>query len=247
IFSVESFNSQIPIIKQKLNEVTFGKDTWQLLGSLTDSDYLKIYSEWSLLRRKADIDTQNGFIFETLSRRYIRNQEIPSKLNDELRDLFLFIFQDINSRVLWGASLSNPDDIGLKISDTIEITKIFECKISKANIGTPRTKGQQSKTITAINLLVKLFNNESSVWEPGRDFAHKAIVRLRELSNLPVSLSPQFKYVYILPGNEEYYPENSRIQVVNLPISKDELTKVREVIIGYFKGQRIQERPDLGI
>lgn len=239
IVSIESFTDQIPALRQKLAESMTRENAQQFIANLTDSDYVNIYTELALLKKRTDVDTEAGFIFEIIGRRFIKMQETHSKLYEDLKDLFLFMFQDINSAKLWGESLSNPDDLEFKILDEVEITKLYEFKISKANVHNRRAKRQKNKSIDSILSLAKLFNNKSTTQEPGSGLAHEAVNRLRALTSLQIRLSPEFKYVYVLPKDVEYNPTDQNTQTINVPLTKEEVFKVREVIIGHFKPQNI--------
>lgn len=208
------------------------------INSLTDSDIINVYAEWLLKNKSTDRSTQNGFIFEILSRRFVQDIEPSTNLLQSIKEVFVFLGDGQNQRLIWNEERSTPDDIVLSpTKHSIQISKIIECKVSTHAL--TRSLHQKESTKSTVRSLINVLNG--NYYEVKSDKGKKIITgareRLRRLCPLPLALSPNYKYVYVLPSDQHYLSQNPRdtnLEVINLPLNTTEIDLFRQSIFTYL-------------
>lgn len=207
-----------------------------ILSFLDNSDLVNVYAEWLVKNKTSDPHTQNGFIFEIVSKKYLQRIEQSSKPLQSLSEIFMFLFEAENQRHIWGEYRCTPDDLVLKYrSHTVDVEKIVECKVSAH-----AAKGsfhQKESTKNTVKALVSVLNGDYHEIknENGKKIVAHAREKLAKICHLPISLSPNYKYVYTLPSGEYYvsnHPKDANLEVINLPFSINDIEKFRKYFFG---------------
>lgn len=220
----------IPKLKSEISSSPIGE--LAIINFFTDSDLINIYAEWLSKNKPSDRVTQNGFIFEILSRRFISGNESSQKPLQSFKELLLFLVDGENQRHIWNEEKSTPDDLTLEQkSHSIEISKIIECKISAHAVKS--SYHQKESTKNTVRSLISLLNGDYQEIKnnSGRRIITTAREKLRRVYPLPVTLSSDYKYVYVLPSDQQYNSQNPRdtnLEVLNIPFSTSEIDEFRE-------------------
>ncbi len=233
----------LPNIKEELLRSSPVENQPQLLSYLSDSDLVNVYAEWLAKGKTDDPSTQNGFIFEILTRRIIQGGEITPSQIQSVKELFMFLLEGKNQRLIWNEERSTPDDIVLSpTSHYLMIDKLIECKISSHAI--KNSSHQKVSTQNTINAIVSALSGDYQ--EIKSDVGKKVISTVREklyrLHPLPIGLSPNYNYVYVLPSDQYYKSKNRKdtnLQVLNLPISVDEINDFRMSFFTYIAKHKL--------
>lgn len=233
----------LPNIKDELLGSKSVENQSQIISYLSDSDLVSVYAEWLAKGKTDDPSTQNGFIFEILARRIIQAGEITPSQIQSVKELFMFLLEGKNQRLIWNEERSTPDDIIFsQSSHFLMIEKLIECKISSHAI--KNSSHQKESTQNTINAIVNALNGDYQ--EIKGEVGKKAISTVREklyrLHPLPIGLSPNYNYVYVLPSDQYYKSKNRKdanLQVVNLPISVDEINDFRVSFFTYIAKHKL--------
>lgn len=222
----------IPGLKEQITGSFLVENQSQIVNYLNDDDLINIYAEWLSKNRSGDRATQNGFIFEILSRRYIQNKESNPKFLQLFKEVLVFLVDGENQRLIWNEEKSTPDDLVLSLtSHSLDISKIIECKISAHAVKS--SYHQKESTKNTVRSLVNVLNGnyQEIKNEAGKKIITTAREKLRKVCALPVSLSPDYKYVYVLPSDQSYVsqnPKDTNLEVLNLPFSTTNIDEFRE-------------------
>ena len=222
----------IPDLKEQMFNVDLAKTEPKILNSLTDSDLINIYAEWVSKNKPADRSTQNGFILEILSRQFIEGRGPNEKTLQSIKEILIFLVDGENQRQIWNEEKSIPDDLALSLtSHTLDIDKIIECKISSHAVKS--SFHQKESTKNTIKSLVSILNGnyQEVKSDKGKKIITQAREKIRRVCPLPVNLSPNYKYVYVLPSDQHYIsqnPKDANLVVFNLPFSTADIDVFRQ-------------------
>ena len=225
-------------LKEEADNPFLGETQSQVLSFLTESDLVNIYAEWLSKGKPCDRVTQNGFIFEIFSRRFTENKEPNPKFLQSVKLTLMFLFDGENQRHIWNDERSTPDDLVLGYtSHSLEITKIVECKISSHAIKS--SYHQKESTKNTVKSLVSVLNgNYHEIKnEFGKNIITTAREKIRKVCTLPINLSSDYKYVYVLPSDQQYVshnPKDTNLEVINLPFSASDIDSFREWYFTYL-------------
>lgn len=223
----------IPDLKCEMTSSFVAESQPQVLSFLTESDLINIYAEWLSKGRPTDRATQNGFIFEIFSRRFIESKDQNPKFLQSFKEILIFLVDGENQRRIWNDEKCTPDDLVLEYtSHSLEISKIIECKISSHAIKS--SFHQKESTKNTVKSLVNVLNGnyQEIKNETGKKIITTAREKLRRVCSLPITLAPNYKYVYILPLDQQYTsqnPKDNNLEVINLPFSTSDIDIFREL------------------
>lgn len=228
----------IPDLKDEVASSLFGEPKPQIISFLSDYDLIDIYAEWLSKNKPVDRPTQNGFIFEILSRRFIRSKEQNQKALQPFKEMLIFLLDGENQRLIWNEEKSTPDDLVLSpTSHTLDISRIIECKIS-AHAAKGSVHQKESTKNTVKSLVNVLNGNYQEIKnENGKKIITTAREKLRKICTLPINLSSEYKYVYVLPSDQYYNsqnPKDANLEVLNLPFSTSDIDEFRESYFTYL-------------
>lgn len=231
-FTIDTFIEELPELRSRIKALQIN-DPKGLIRSLTDEDYLKLYSEW--LYRRADVRDVQGYLVEVMAERFLNPNEKKSDAENIFTDTFFYLTQYQNQVKLWGSNYKSfPDDLIIKqIGPKIEIQNLIEAKSKR---GFSR-HGQRGSSIQGISSLINALNGEYGEikTEEGKMILDEARDFLKSSGINWVYLSPKYKFVYMLPIDQHYSPTTERTEVVRIPVSRFAVGAVSEAIHGYFQ------------
>ncbi len=237
-FSVDSLKQKLPSLRADLLETCPNQYTRSFVASLTESDFLYMYSEWYFRKKTQDPIMQTGFLFEILSQRYVKSIERTSDLGEFVREAIMFLNQSQNNQKMWNAERSSPDDVGiLETDDMILISKVYESKISIKAM--QRSTSQRAESMITVRFIVNSLNGTDSKVKTraGWKVLAQAIENLFGHCELPVMMAPDCEYCYILPSDQIYTQspyEPVKFQTINIPLSTPHIEKLRVLTFGCF-------------
>ncbi len=238
LFSVDALKQKLPSLRAELMEISTNSYIQSFIASLTDNDFLLMYSEWFFRKKTQDEIMQNGFIFEILSQRYVKSVEQTSEIGEFVRESIMFLNQSQNNHKMWNAERSNPDDIGiLETEDTIFVNRVYESKMSLKAMR--RSTSQRAESMITVRFIVNALNGSDNKIKTRAGW--KVLVQSMEnifgRCDLPIELSTDCAYCYILPADQKYIQspyEPIEFQTLNIPLSTSHIERLRSLTIGCF-------------
>lgn len=236
-FSLERFRSSLPALREEFSGIDADNSANRFISTITDEDLLEIYTDWLYRKKIKDRVEQNGFVFEILCRRYIESLENPSRQSNMIKELIMFLNQTANNLALWGEEKSTPDDLGIRVSgDRISIYRIYEAKISVHCL--QRSYHQRERTWITIQRLVSALNGVDVEVKTasGAQILATTLDELDIRTSLPVELSRDCRYVYLLPADQIYINKlgHDHFDTLNIPLGTGQVERFREIVIGFF-------------
>ncbi len=230
---LKEYIQHIPDLREEIATSILSESHQKIANFLTETDLINIYAEWLSKNKSTDRSTQNGFIFEILSRRFIEKKVPNPKFLQSFKEILIFLIDGENQRLIWNEEKSTPDDLVLEYtSHTLDISKIVECKIS-AHAAKSSSHQKEASKSTVKDLISLLNGNYQMIKnENGKKIITAAREKLRRVCPLPINLSTDYKYVYVLPSDQYYSsqnPKDTNLEVLNLPFSLSEIDSFRNL------------------
>ncbi len=237
-FTIDSLRKNLTSLRRDLRDITDRNKAILFIDSLTDSDFILMFSEWIYRRKTMDIVSQTGFIFEILGQRHIKTIEKNSELGELVRQTVMFLNQSKNNNRMWNSERSNPDDVGiLETKDVIYINRVYESKISLHALH--RSKGQRIQSMITIGMVVNALNGSDHKIKSkaGWKVLTESMEYLFDHCGFPIEMSPDCEYCYILPHDQIYRQsryEPRQFEVINIPLDTTEIDRFRVLTVNYF-------------
>lgn len=237
-FSVDCLKQTLPYLRADLSQIGTSYEVQSFIASLTDNDFIDIYAEWLFRKKNKDTIMQTGFIFEILSRRFVKSVEKTSEMGELVRQSIMFLNLSQNNQRMWNAERSTPDDVGiLETEDTIFVNKVYESKITLKAMN--RSTAQRAESMITINFLINALNGSDNKIKSkaGWKVLVQAMENLFDRCDLPVEMAPNCEYCYILPSDQKFVQspyEPVQFQTMNIPLTISHIEQIRALTIGSF-------------